>query len=479
MQQLNRTDLGLPVYPVKVLQFGGGNFLRGFVDYLIDRYNKACQADIGIAVIKVTPRGDYKQWKSQNGLYHVRNKGLQQGKMLDQTELISSVSTILHAYQEWDQFLETAHDPNIKFIISNTTESGLKISEHDRKDGTPPDSFPAKLTCWLYQRFLHFKGAKSAACTFIPCELLIDNGLLLKELILTTGLRWELDPTFLTWIETEQTFCNTLVDRIVPGIQQAALPAVWEEIGYEDQMATEGEPYHLWAIEGPDHIKASFPLDQAGLNVVFTPDLQPFRKRKVRILNGAHTALVPVAYLLGLRIVRDSVNDEVAGAFLTKLLAEEILPVMNMPMEEVTSYADTVIERFKNPYIDHYLISIALNSLSKFTSRLMPSVRDYMATNDTAPCLITCSLACIILMYRGSYNGETIPLKDDPVVLQKLAGLWQEYAEVPQQLAQTALSWEAGWGIDLSKDPKIVDAVTHHLTSIQQNGIDKHIKSLL
>lgn len=453
--------------------------MRGFVDYLIDQYNKECHGNMGIAVVKVTPRGDYNQWKQQGGLFHVGTKGIQQGSIVQKYELVDSVSDIIHAYGEWDLFLATAHNPAIKLIISNTTESGFVLSPEDDKDATPPVSFPAKLTAWLYERYLHFGGTKESACTFIPCELLIDNGKRLKELIMTTARKWELERGFSTWIETHHVFCSTLVDRIVPGIQREKLPEVWDLIEVEDHLATEGEPYHLWAIEGPTSVREIFPLDQAGLNVVFTDDLTPFRKRKVRILNGAHTALVPVGYLLGLRIVRDAVEDSLAGAFLSKLLNEEILPVMGMPIQEVEQYAATVIERFKNPYIDHYLISISLNSFSKFTARLLPSVQDYMMASESAPSLITCSLACLILMYRGTYVGEDIPLKDSQEVLARCQDWWTTYPDDMLSLVKEVLAWEDNWGTDLSQNDRLVQAVTRHLDGIRDKGMTGYVQQLV
>lgn len=322
MKKLNRQTVQTDHLPLRVLQFGGGNFLRGFVDYMLDVYNKTTNSRLGIGVVKVTPSGNYSDWKAQDGLYHIRTKGIKNGVLINETHLVSSVSTIIHAYQEWDIFLATAKKPDIKFLFSNTTETGLCLEEEDQFSDAPPTSFPAKLCIWLYERFLHFSGTLEAGCTIIPCELLENNGQLLKELLMQCAERWHLEPEFIRWIVKANIFCNTLVDRIIPGVSKDKLPEVWEDLGYEDKRVTEGEPYHIWVIEGPASVGRDLPLDQVGLNVIFTDNLKPYRERKVKILNGSHTALVPVAYLAGLRIVRDTVEDEVMSVFLEQLLAE-------------------------------------------------------------------------------------------------------------------------------------------------------------
>jgi len=479
MKNMDREQLGVSVLPVHVLQFGGGNFLRAFVDGMIDRYNRITEAGWGVAVMKVTPKGDYENWRAQGGLFHIKTKGLLQGRLVEKTDRIDCISQILHAYGEWEEFLATAALPEIRFLVSNTTESGMMISEQDRWSDSPPTSFPAKLTCWLHRRFTLFGGAKEAGCICIPCELVKENGKLLQSLVLQTAEKWKLGEAFTVWVQEACIFCNTLVDRIVPGIHGEKKEEAWAELGYKDEMMTEAEPYHLWAIEAPAQVQTAFPLYEAGLNVVFTDDLEPFRKRKVRILNGAHTALVPVGYLLGQRIVREAVGDSLSGKFLSHLLDQEILPVMEMPEDEVNAYAETVIERFKNPFIDHYLISISLNSWSKFTTRLLPSMEDYLQAYGRPPKLICCALACQILMYKGVFEGESIPLRDAPEVLQKLQTCWESHPEDMQALTRSILSWVANWGKDLSQNEKLVKEVARHLEEIQKEGLKMHLQNML
>lgn len=476
MQALNRTNLKADYLPVRALQFGGGNFLRGFVGYLLEHYNKKTDSQIGIAVVKVTPHGDYQDWKAQDGLYHVRTKGLEQGVLLHKTELVRSVSKIIHAYQEWDDFLATAEAPALKFLFSNTTESGLQLDDEDQWSDTPPPSFPAKLCRWLYQRYRHFGGSPDAGCVVIPCELVEDNGQLLRLLVMRCAEDWGLELNFIRWLVEANLFCNSLVDRIVPGISKEKLPEAWQELGYEDHRMTEGEPYYLWVIEAPDAVRKALPLPAAGLNVIFTDDLQPYRERKVRILNGAHTALVPVAYLAGLRIVRDTVEDGVVGPYLEQLLREEVLPTLVMPEEELTTYLASIIDRFKNPYVDHQILSIALHSFTKFKVRLLPSLLAYTDQKGGLPLRITFALAALIRFYKGAYRGESIPLKDEPGVLEMLQEAWQFVDH--SAVAKTILTWSAHWGQDLSKIPGLQAQVSYYLERMEKEEIREIIQSL-
>jgi len=476
MQQLNRSSVPVETYPLRVLQFGGGNFLRGFVDYMLDIYNEKTGAQLGIGVVKVTPGGDYDNWKAQDGLYHVRTRGVQQGALVDEVRLIRSVSQIIHAYTEWDIFLDTARQAAIKYLFSNTTESGLRLADDDALAATPPTSFPAKLCRWLYERYQHFDGSPDAGCVIIPCELIEDNGLLLSQLVIECAEAWSLNLDFIRWVVQQNTFCNTLVDRIIPGVSKDKQPAVWAELGYEDHLVTEGEPYHIFVIEGSPAVGEQLPLNQVGLNVVFTEDSRPYRERKVKILNGSHTALVPVAYLSGLRLVRDTVNDPLLRTFLDQLLQTEILPALDMPATELQQYAGSVIDRFKNPYIDHYWLTISLNSFAKWKVRLLPSLLRYVEQEGAVPPLLSFSLACLIRFYQGSYQGETIALNDEPQVLERLQLAWQ--AADARTIARQVLDWEAHWGQNLSTIPGLVDQVANGLDRLEQEEISAIIQSL-
>lgn len=476
MQQLNRDTVSAPKYPLRVLQFGGGNFLRGFVDYMLDIYNEQAQDKLGIGVVKVTPHGDYQHWKAQDGLYHVCTRGLQQGALVEKSRLVTSVSQIIHAYTEWEAFLATAREPEVRYLFSNTTESGLRLADEDQLEDTPPTSFPAKLCRWLYERYQHFDGSPERGCVIIPCELIEDNGQLLRHLVIECAEDWRLSLSFIRWVVKSNTFCNTLVDRIIPGVSKDKLPQVWEELGYEDQLVTEGEPYHIFVIEAPREVGEQLPLDKAGLNVVFTDDSRPYRERKVKILNGSHTALVPVAYLSGLRIVRDTVEDSLLRPFLDRLLAQEILPVLDMPEAELQDYAASVIDRFKNPYIDHYWLTISLNSFAKWKVRLLPSLLSYVEQQGTAPALMSFSLACLIRFYKGSYAGEEIKLNDEAPVIDYLQQAWE--SGEASAVAEKVLSW-SHWEQDLTKVPGLYAQVKDYLERLETEQVPAIVQSIL
>lgn len=478
MQKLNRKTQPQEVLPTKILQFGGGNFLRGFIDFFIDKYNQSTGENLGISVVKVTPGSDYSEWREQDGLYHVLSKGILDGELVSEKYLVTCISKIIHCYNEWVEYILTARNRDIEFIISNTTESGLQLSEKDDVKGNIPHSFPAKLTFWLYERFQYFKNEPGTGCIIIPCELLENNGQILKDLILTQSKIWGLEAEFREWIENKNIFCNTLVDRIVPGVHQDNLKKTWQEIGCEDHLVTEGEPYHIFVIEAPEIVEKKLPLYKAGLNVVFTDDLQPYRQRKVRILNGAHTALVPVAYLGGIRIVRDAINDKYYGKFLTKIINDEILPSLDMPKEELDAYAKTIIDRFSNPYIDHYLIDISLNSFSKFKARLLPSLKKFHEKKGKIPALIPFAFTCMILFYKGKHNQEEIKLRDEPVVIDKMKSLWASENDF-KSIIHEVLIWEEFWGLDLTSFEGLQQMMNTYMEKIVKDGVLKALKPLI
>ena len=483
MLKLNRTSASIvSTYPERILQFGGGNFLRGFVDWMVDNYNSQSDNPFGVTVVKVTPRGDYQQWKEQDGLYYVGTKGIKNGQLVDEFHLNKSISKILHAYNEWPQFLRTATNPDLNIIISNTTESGLQYSSNDQLSDTPPSEFPAKLTIWLYHRYLHFAGSADAGCTFIPTELLVDNGQLLKECILQNAQNWNLSPDFINWVDQHNTFCNTLVDRIIPGVAKDKLSATWEKIGFEDYLITEGEPYHLWVIEAPDHVKGHFPIHQSDPNIVFTNDATPYRVRKVRILNGAHTAMVPVAYLFGLRTVRETVENPILGTFVKQIIFDEILPTLDMPKDEIVQYANDVLDRFKNPFIQHYLLTISLNSMAKFKARLLPTLEGYIKVHHSLPEKTVFAFACLIQFYRGRYQGVPIKLNDSEEIMNLFNEWWHQYDSgsiTLDSLVSYVLQWENHWGKDLSSFAGLRDRLVFYLTAIENNQLESVLKELI
>jgi len=477
----NNTDQSV-LKSERVLQFGGGNFLRAFVDWMLDVYNEKMQADLGVLLVTPISRDKYEDWQEQDGLYHVLTRGLQNGKVVDEQYLVKSISRILHLYPRWEEFLKSAENPDMRFVISNTTEAGIRYSPDDKLTDPPPNEFPAKLTVWLYHRYRHFEGKEEAGCIFIPVELILKNGERLRECILQNADNWGMDDDFKEWIKKANTFCNTLVDRIVPGVSRDKWPEEWEKLGYKDTMLTQGEAFHFWVIEGPEHVQQELPLDKAGLNVIFTNDLTPYRTRKVRILNGAHTSMVPVGYLYGIETVREAVEHEVMGKFVHKSVFDEIIPTLDLPEEELTQYANDVMDRFKNPFIHHQLISIALNSVSKFETRVLPSILEYQKRKDSLPECLVFAMAALIYFYKGEYQGKAIPLKDDQKAISHLSNLWSQYdssTEGMSTLAKKVLEWEYAWKQDLTSINGFQDTLSRYLLLIEEKGMQQAVAEIV
>lgn len=465
MKPLNRNTAGLTdKRPLKVLQFGEGNFLRGFVDWIIDILNEKTAFNGHVQLIQPIENGLVPLINQQEGLYHVLLEGIQEGKTIQEKRLISCISQGLNPYENYFEFLKLGEKQELEFIISNTTEAGIAFDPADKDMTRLPNSFPGKLTALLYRRFKFFKGSPSRALCIIPCELIDKNGEKLKETVLQYARHWKLPQSFTKWIKEHTVFCNTLVDRIVPGFPKDTIREIQEELGFEDKLVVKAEPFHLWVIEGPDSLKESFPAEQAGLQVKFVADQAPYRTRKVRILNGAHTALVPVAYLQGLRTVREAVEDKQAGTFLKEVIFEEIIPTLDLPAAELAQFAQDVLERFRNPFIHHELISIALNAVSKFKVRVLPSILEYHKRKQALPQRLLHSLAALILFYKGEWKCEKIPLNDSPEVLAFFEKAWQK--EKISEVVESILANKAFWDLDLNTIPGLTGAVSLQLQSL-------------
>lgn len=384
----------------RVIQFGEGGFLRGFVDWFIQKVNDASDFDGNVVVVQPIERGMCDMLTAQDCLYTHVIRGVEGVE----NTLVNVISRCVNPYADFNAYLKLAENPNFRFIVSNTTESGISYHEGDLATDTPPVSFPAKVTILLKKRFdLGLKGF-----IFLPCELIEKNGAKLKELILKYASEWNFGEAFAKWVEEENIFCNTLVDRINTGYPRGEDMG----LGYEDNLVNTSEYFHLWVIEGPKSILKEIPFDKVGLNIIVCDDLQMYRTRKVRILNGAHTSLVPYALLSGLETVKDCLDDATMSAHLKKCIYDEIIPTLDLPKEELVDYANSVVTRFANPYIKHYLTSIALNSVSKFKVRVLPSILEYIKRYNKMPETLIFSLACLIRFYKE----KTDLVNDDPEV---------------------------------------------------------------
>jgi len=380
------------VRPVKAIQFGEGGFLRGFVDWILQIINEKTAFNGSVTVVQPIPQGMCDRLEEQNCVYTHIMRGMQNGKPTVDTKVVDVINNTVKPYDQWEEYIKLAENKDIRFVFSNTTESGISYDKDDRLQDTPPKSFPAKVTVLLYKRYqLGLKGF-----IFLPCELIDKNGETLKKIVLQYAKDWNLGSDFENWVKKENIFCNTLVDRIVTGYPRDEKI----DLGYEDNMLNTSELFHLWVIEGANDILKEIPFDKTGLNIILTDNLDMYRTRKVRILNGAHTSMIPYAMLCGIETVKDCMEDEKMLSFVKKCVFDEIIPTIDLPKEELVDYANNVLERFNNPYIKHLCASISLNSVSKFKVRVLPSLLEYIKRMDKMPENFIFSLAKLIEFYK-------------------------------------------------------------------------------
>ena len=469
-------------YPEKVLQFGEGNFLRAFVDWQIDKMNEEAGFNGSVVVVQPQEGGLVNMLNEQDGLFTLYLQGVQGKRAIKTHKIINSISRGINPYTDYNEYLRVAENPELRFIVSNTTEAGIAFDENDKLNEGCQKSFPGKLTAFLFRRFMVFNGDNSKGFIIIPCELIDRNGEKLKEIVLRYAEMWNLGQDFVNWINDANTFCCSLVDRIVPGYPRDTIDEVREELGYDDNLVDVGEIFHLWVIEGPQSIKDELPIEKAGLNVKVVDDMTPYRTRKVRILNGPHTAMVPVAYLYGLETVGEAVDHEVIGRYVHDVIYDEIIETLDLPHEELVEFADAIIERFQNPYVKHYLMSIALNSLSKYKTRDLPSLTEYLKRKGTLPKKLVFSLASLIEFYKGKRGDEDIQLADDEDILELFRELWEKYdgtKEGLNKIVTSVLAYEKNWGSNLNEIPNLADEVSRYLEIIEKVGMKEAIKEVI
>lgn len=381
------------IRPEKIIQFGEGGFLRGFVDWILQITNEKTDFDASVVVVQPIKEGLCDKLAAQDCVYTHIARGMKDGVPTVDKKIIDIISRTVKPYDDYDAYLKLAENPEFRFVFSNTTESGITYVADDKFDDAPPKSFPAKVTQLLHKRFsLGLDGF-----IFMPCELIEKNGETLKKIILQYADLWNLGDSFKNWVEEKNVFCNTLVDRIVTGYPKD------EEIdlGYEDNMLNTSELFHLWVIEAPKSVLEEIPFDKTGLNIIITDNLDMYRTRKVRILNGAHTSMIPYAMLEGVETVKDCMEDNKMSEFVHKCVFDEIIPTLDLPKEELIDYAENVFERFNNPFIRHFCSSISLNSVSKFKVRVLPSLLEYIKRTGNMPQNLILSLAKLIEFYKN------------------------------------------------------------------------------
>lgn len=474
------TSSKISEYPERVLQFGTGVLLRGLCDFLIDKANKSEIYKGRIVVVKTTGP-DVSEFTNQDNLYTVCVRGIENGKTIEENVIIESISRVLSTKTNWEDVLKTAENPVIDLVISNTTEVGLNYVEEEIIDRCP-DSFPGKLTAWLYRRFSTVKSET----VIIPTELLVDNGKILKEAVLKHLKFNQLSPEFENWILSKVRFCSSLVDRIVPGKPQSEeLTNLYSQLGYEDKLILKAEVYKLWAIEG-DNLEEVLGFAKADKGVVISSNIEKYRELKLRMLNATHTLLSGMAFLSGFKLVKDALHDEMMEKYLTILMLTELGPSIPMELDIKTThrYGREVMDRFRNPYLEHQWISITLQYTTKMKMRAIPLLINYYKTFETVPQYFArCFAAYLLFMkvshtsegkYFGEYDGQEYPINCDAAPYFK--DLWDQYSA--QEIVSKVLKNKELWGYDLSILKDFESNVASHLSNMMMLGVKDAISAL-
>ena len=462
----------------KVMQFGEGNFLRAFVDDFIDIANEKAGYNGKVVLVQPIAQGLTDLINQQEGLYTLYLRGSENGVKVDDKRVISAVSRCINPYGEWDKVLDFARSDDLEIIVSNTTEAGIVHDTESTFDQTPPVSFPAKLTRVLYERW----KAGKPGIVMLSCELIDNNG---KELLKCVNQYiddWKLDDGFRKWVNEENVFCSTLVDRIVPGRirDPEEVKALAEKNGYDDPLTDVGEVFGIWVIEGPDGLEDRLPFKKAGVPVIVVPDVTPYKKRKVRILNGAHTGFVLGAYLAGFDIVRDCMHDDTVREYMNKMLYEEVIPTLPLDKKDLEDFARAVQDRFNNPFVNHELMSISLNSTSKWRARNMPTFLDYVQEKGKLPKCLTTSFAAYVAFYSNDIQeltdkglvcrrpkGNEYTVSDDRWALEFY---WNHRNDSPEELIHAVMTNTEMWGQDLTKVPGFEAEAVRILKQIREEG---------
>lgn len=483
---VNIPDESLFELPEKVLQFGTGVLLRGLPDYFIDKANKAGIFNGRIVVVKSTAQGDSLAFDKQDGLYTLCVRGLENGKKAEENIINASVSRLLNAAEQWEQVLECAHNQHMQIIISNTTEVGIQLVKDDVRHH-PPKSFPGKLLAFLYERFNAFGGSEHSGMVIVPTELIPDNGKKLESIILELAHLNGLEDSFIEWIEKHNCFCNSLVDRIVPGKPEANIQQEIEnDLGYTDSLLIISEVYRLWAIEGNVHVKNILSFAKADENLIIEPNIDIYRELKLRMLNGTHTLSSGLAFLAGFPTVKDAMNDETMATFIRDIMQNEIAPSIpyDVSLPDAQNFGKQVLDRFRNPHIHHLWLNITMQYSSKMQLRCIPVLLKHYELHQTPPELFTLGFAAYLLLskpferrgtqYFGKHNNEIYLIQDERAeFFYKNAGL-----STPDFVHET-LGDTSFWGLDLNTLPGFSEAVESKLHSLTVNGIKETVDAVL
>jgi tagaturonate reductase len=478
MRVLNRQTSPNKQYTERIIQFGEGNFLRAFIDWIVWNMNDKAGFDSSVVVVQPIPNGMVDALNAQNGLYHLTLKGIDKGEPVYTTQLIDVIGRGLNPYTQFEAYLKLAENPDMRFVISNTTEAGIAFDPENKFDDKPANSYPGKLVQLLHHRYKTFNGAENKGLIIFPCELIFENGRVLKECINKYVEHWNLGENFGNWVNEHCKIYSTLVDRIVPGYPRETADEIKAKTGFDDKLLVEGEIFHLWVIEAPETVANEFPADKAGLNVMFVPSEEPYHERKVTLLNGPHTVLSPVGYISGLNTVRECVEDETIGAYVRKVMFDELLPTLNLPENELMRFANDVLDRFRNPFVKHHVTSIMLNSFPKYKTRDLPGLKTYLKRKGSLPGGLVLGLAAIITYYKGGKRGtdEIIP-QDDQKIIDLLKSLWNTGST--ENIAKGVLAADFIWGENLNDIKGLTDKTINYLNEIREKGMLETVKNLL
>ena len=490
LKALNRRTAPKSAMPERIIQFGEGNFLRAFVDWII--YNMDQKTDFNSSVVVVQPieRGMVDWLNGQDCLYHVNLQGKENGAPVNTLTRIDVISRALNPYTQNQAFMALAEQPEMRFVISNTTEAGIAFDPACKLGDAPAASYPGKLVQLLFHRYQYFNGDPTKGMIIMPCELIFLNGHHLKECIYQYIELWKNDlgkdyEGFKAWFTNHCYVCATLVDRIVPGFPRDTINEIQQKICYKDNLVVKAENFHLWVIEKAENMtveqmREEFPAEKAGLHVLITDNEKPYHARKVTLLNGPHTVLSPVAFLSGVNIVRDACEHPVIGSYIHKVQFDELMQTLDLPIDECKQFANDVLERFENPFVDHQVTSIMLNSFPKSETRDSPGVKTYLQRKGKLPEGLVLGLAAIITYYKGGKrdDGTNIVPNDDQKIMDHLTELWA--TGNTQAVAEGVLAFDYVWHEDLNQTvPGLCDMVKRYLDLIQEKGMLEAVKTIL
>lgn len=473
--------------PERVLQFGTGVLLRGLPDYFIDKANRQGIFNGRIVVVKSTTHGDTSEFDKQDNLYTLCIRGVQEGEQVEENIVNASISRVLSSHNQWEAILECAYNPDMNIIISNTTEVGIQLV-HDDIRKHPPVSFPGKLLAFLYERFKAFGGSAATGMVIVPTELIPDNGKKLEAIVLELAHLNNLEESFIEWLEQHNYFCNSLVDRIVPGKPEGdAFATLQEELGYKDALLSMSEVYRLWAIEGSAAVKEVLSFAKADEGVVIEPDIDLYRELKLRLLNGTHSLSCGVAFLSGIKTVKEAMDDEAVSAYIESVMKEELAPAIPYKIDRDTAmkFGNKVLDRFRNPSIRHFWINITMQYSSKLNMRVVPCLLQHYKNSNEAPPLMALGFAAYLYFtkpvkqadgkYYGNFEGEDYVINDDQASV--FYSRWQ--AGTPATVVAETLSDTGFWGDNLSVLPGFSEAVLKNLERLESQGMKAVLKNAI